>query len=168
MDDVHRDTGDLVRLESGAILDGLIAGFLAAIPMGLILQFGTDLLPVLGSFLGETSLLRGWIVHLLIGLGYGASFAIFVAYPPIHDFLPSLDTAQYVALAVTYTVMVAAFTISVLPFVTQLPWETAASNSPFLRVPGRGFGGLIPSAAFAIAHLVFGVVLGAVYAAAED
>lgn len=157
------DDRRLLRVESRALVAGALAGTAAGVPMGLLFQFGTDVLPVLGSFLGAATVVRGWIVHLLIGLVYGAVFAAILAYPPVQDFAPTVGVGQYVLVAVTYAVMVAAVTIGLLPFVLELPWETAATDSRQSALGGPGFGGLAQTTVFAVAHVVYGVVLGVAY-----
>lgn len=163
MDEVRGEDRGLLALESEALVAGSAAGLVAAVPMGVTFQLGTDILPVLGSFLGAATALRGWIVHLLLGLLYGAAFAAIVAYPPIHSFTPTFGAREYVLVGVTYAVMVAAVTIGVLPFVLRLPWATPATEAQWTFVPGLAPGGLLPAGMFAIAHIVYGAVLGAAY-----
>lgn len=152
-----------MELESRALVAGALAGTAAGVPTGVLFQLGTDVLPILGSFLGAATVVRGWLVHLLVGLVYGAIFAVILAYPPVHDFTPTGGVGQYVLVAVTYAVMVAAVTIGLLPFVLELPWETAASDAQRSGLGEPGFGGLVQTTVFAIAHLVYGTVLGVAY-----
>lgn len=163
MDEVRNEDRRLLALESKALVAGSAAGLAAAVPMGVIFQLGTDVLPVLGSFLGAATALRGWIVHLFLGLLYGAVFAVIVAYPPIHSLTPTFGVSEYVLVGITYAVMVAAVTIGVLPFVLELPWATPATETQWPFVPGLAPGGLLPAAMFALAHVVYGAVLGAAY-----
>jgi len=157
------DGHPLLRLEAHALGTGLVAGLLGGIVMGVVLQAGTDLLQVLAAFAGGRSLVRGWIVHLLFSLGYGALFAAVVSYPPVRDFLSEFGPLHWVLVGITYATMIAAVSIAVLPFVYELPWAPAMEKIPVENVPGVGFGGLVPSVVFALAHVVYGAVLGAAY-----
>lgn len=164
MDRMETERKPLREIEARAVGVGAVGGFVAGIGMGLIVQFGTDLLPVLGALAGELSVLRGWLVHLLISVLYGVFFAVVVAYPPVQDFIASFGVSDYVLAGITYAVMMAAVSIAVLPFVFELPWVAAASRHPSPRVPGPALGGLIPAAVFGVGHIVYGAILGAVYA----
>ena len=165
MSSTQTDSKQLLYLETHAVGAGAIAGLVAGIGMGLFLQFGTDLMPVLGAFLGATTALRGWVVHLAVSALYGVVFAFVMGYPSLLRFFGSLDPSEYALAGIMYGVVVGAFTtISILPFVTQLPWVTTAEIPPFPDVPGPGIAGLLPSVMFSIAHIVYGAVLGYLYA----
>lgn len=168
MDTVHTDDRGLWGLEARAVGAGLISGFLAGIPMGLTLQFGTDLLPVLGTIAGGTSAALGWVVHLIISALYGALFAVIVAYPAIHSFVGEFDFRDYALIGITYAVMIAAVSISILPFIFELPWVAGAVQDQLSLVPGPSFGGLVPAAVFAAGHVVYGAVLGGGYAVLKE
>jgi len=163
MDVLRTEQGPLWEVEVRAIGVGAVGGFVAGIAMGLILQFGTDLMPVIGALGGEPTALRGWLVHLMVSALYGASFAVIVAFPPIRDFLGTFGPLEYVMVAIVYAVTMAAVTISLLPFVYELPWATPPGG-PAEGGPGPSIGGLVPAAMFALAHVVYGAVLGVAYA----
>lgn len=162
MNEVRAEDEQFWRLETRAIGAGLAGGLLGGLAMGLLFQVGTDVMPVLGSFLGESSALRGWIVHLAISMFLGASFALVLGYPAIRDFTASFDTLEFALAGVTYVYAVAAVSIGILPFVFQLPW-TATVVDPIFPQAGTSPTALVPAAVFALAHLVYGTILGAVY-----
>lgn len=161
---MYENEEQLWKLESRAVMAGAAGGLLAGIAMGLILQVGTDLLPVFGAFAGDVSVVNGWLVHLVMSALYGVFFAVVLAYPPIRSFMKSFRTLDYTLVGVTYAVMMAAVTVTILPFVFELPWITAASQAPYPSIPSAVLGGLVPAASFGLAHLVFGAILGVVYA----
>lgn len=152
----------LLKLEARAVGAGAVGGFLAGIAMGILLHLTTDVIAVLGSFAGQEGVVRGWLVHMVISIGYGVVFAFVVAYPPVADFTASFGLLEWVLAAVTYTVMVGAFSLSVLPFVFELPWQSGGTT-PFVS-GAPGITSILPGVAFAVAHLLFGAILGAVYA----
>ena len=168
MDGLQTEERSLREIESRAIGVGAVGGVLAGMVMGLLFQVGTGLMPVLGALAGEASILRGWIVHLTVSTLYGVLFAFLVAYPPIRSFLGDFEVDDFAFAGVVYAVVMAAATVSLLPFVFELPWVTDASTAPFPGVPGPGLLGLIPAAIFGIAHLVYGAILGAVYGIMAD
>lgn len=163
MDGTRTDGESLWEIEVLATGIGALAGGIAGIAMGLILQFGTGLMPVLGSLIGESSVFLGWIVHLAISVIYGTIFAFIVAYPPVRSFLRTFDVADFTLAGIVYAVMMAAATVTILPFVFSVPWLTAASTPPFPNVPGPSLGGLVPAVLFGVAHLVYGAILGGIY-----
>lgn len=163
MSEVRHDEG-LLRLEARAVGAGAVAGVLAGIAMGVVFELGTDVMPVLGAFAGESSALRGWLVHLVLSMLYGVAFAFIVAYPPVADFAASFGLTEWILVGVTYTVMVGAVTLGILPFVAELPWAASDGGTPFVLGEAPGVAGILPGVAFAIGHLLFGVILGAVYA----
>lgn len=156
--------GQLLRLEGRAAEVGAIGGLVAGLAMGVVFQFGTDVLLVLGSYLGESSLLRGWIVHLFIAVVYGVVFSLIVTYPPIGDFLEVGDVVDQALVGMVYSIFIVAASVAALAVVFQLPWNTAATQAPTAPIPGPTQGGLFPAMLFALAHLVYGAVLGTVYA----
>lgn len=167
MSEVGTEAESLWKLEVRSIGAGLAGGLLGALAMGVIFQLGTDVMSVLGAFLGAESALRGWVVHLAIGLFLGASFAVVLGYPAIRDFVESFGTLEYVLSGVLYVYAVAGMTIGVLPLVFELPWVTSVLTPLVPGETGGSLGALLPAAAFALGHLVYGAVLGAVYAAID-
>lgn len=168
MDEVRTEDRPLWRLEGKAVEVGVVGGLLGGVAMGVLLHLGTGLLPVLGAFLGERSALLGWIVHLFVAVAYGVAYAAIVTYPPVGDLLDAPGVAEQVLVGVTYAVMIAAVSIAILPFVFELPWAAAAIDEPLRGIPGPGQSGLLPAGAFAVAHVVYGAVLGAAYAVLAD
>jgi hypothetical protein len=162
MDVLRTEQGPLWKVEVRAIGVGTVGGFVAGIAMGLLFQFGTDLMPVIGALGGEPTALRGWLVHLVVSALYGAAFAVIVAYPPVRDFMATFGPLEYVMVAIVYAVMMAAVTISLLPFVYELPWATPPGGTAE-GGPGPSIGGLVPAAIFGLAHVVYGAVLGVAY-----
>lgn len=154
------------RIEARAMGAGAASGLVAGIGMGIFMQLGTDLLPVLGALVGEESALRGWVVHLLISVLYGVLFAIIVAYPLVRDLLGGVDVYDYMFGGVVYAAMVmgagVAGTIAILPFLLELPWISIETQST--NIPGPELFGLVPAAMFGIGHVVYGAILGAGYA----
>lgn len=161
---VETEEARLWQIETRAVGAGIASGFVAGVPMGLLLQFGTDLLPVLGTFLGAPSAVLGWLVHLFVAVAYGVVFATFLSHPAVQTFIPEFGPTEYVLSGIVYATFVVAISIGILPLAFQLPWVETAGGVQAAGVPGPGFAGLVPSGVFALGHLVYGAVLGAIYA----
>lgn len=145
---------------------GVLGGLAGGIIMGIILQVGTELLPVFGRLLGSESVVAGWLVHLFTSALFGLLFAIFVSFPLVAELEHTTGTS--VLLAVIHASALSYVTIGLL-----LPAATIVLGLPDLSlmaelVPGPGVEGLVTAGTFALSHVVYGVVLGVVYAVLLD
>lgn len=146
---------------------GAVAGFAGGVLMGILLQFGTELLPVIGGLTGQRSVLRGWTVNLAISVLYGVLFSIVIAYPGLERVVPIETTGEHVLVGVVYATIIAAITVAVLPFAFEVLEATGAVSGPFPRVPGPTGGALVSAMVFALAHIGYGAVLGGTYTLLE-
>jgi hypothetical protein len=143
---------------------GAVGGLVAGVAMGVVVQIGTDLMPLFGHFAGGESAVRGWLVHLVTSVLFGLLFAVFLSIPLFHDLSESL--AGCVLLGIIHATILATVMIGI-----GLPVATIVLSAPqgvADRVPGPGFADLFESTVFAAAHLVYGLILGAVYAVLRD
>lgn len=148
------------------IIAGVVAGLAGGIVMGVILQLGTELMPVFGRLLGSESILGGWIVHLATSALFGLLFAIFVSMPLVAELETTVGTS--VLLAVIHASALSYVTIGlILPAATIV---LGVENLSLMTeiVPGPGAEGLATAGLFSLGHVVYGVVLGAVYASLLD
>jgi len=137
-----------------AVLAGLIATIVMSIvqAMAPIMRFpGMDIAAMVGSMLGG-SLAAGWIVHLMMGTILWASvYAYFVE--------PRLGGAAWVR-GLTYGFLLAAFVLIIgFPLVGAM-FSSLTPKPGFL---GIGMGGAMGTTGVVVGHLVYGLVLGAVY-----
>lgn len=143
----------------------LVGGIVAGMAMGLVIQFGTDLMPIFGRLLGERSAIRGWIVHLTVSGSFGVLFGMFESLPFFRELANSVTA--YVLLGIIHASVLATILIGVV-----LPIVSNVLGVVLLPIPGTGVGdgtgdssiGLIHAIIFAVAHLIYGVGLGATYA----
>lgn len=149
-------------LERSPILVAAVAGLIAGVPMGLILQFGTDLLPIVGAIFGFQSLLLGWVVHLVASAVFGALFGWIVLLPIFRTLTDTV--AECILLGVVHAESLAILMIGVvIPGTVEL-LGVSGEGVPLLQIPGPSGEALLSAGVFAFAHLVYGVVLGAGYA----
>lgn len=139
---------------------GATGGLAGGLAMGLVLQFGTELLPVFGGLAGATTLVRGWIVHLITSVLFGVLFAAFVSLPFVRELATTLGAS--ILLGVIHATALAFVTIGVI-----LPLATVVLSAPEITsrlIPGPEAGGLVGATLFGIGHVLYGMVLGVVYA----
>lgn len=139
---------------------GAVGGLIAGVAMGVVVQFGTDLMPLFGHFAGGKSAVRGWLVHLITSVLFGLAFAVFVSIPLFHELSGSLGGC--VLLGIIHATVLATVMIGVGLPVASIVLGTPQAAAD--RIPGPGLADLVESSVFAASHLVYGAVLGAVYA----
>lgn len=153
-------------VDRSPITVGAVAGLIAGVPMGLLLQFGTELVPILGAIVGYESLVVGWIVHLVASTVFGAIFGWMVTLPVFRTLTDTV--AECILLGVVHATALAFVMIGiVIPGLVEF-LSVSGEGIPLTRVPGPSGGSLLSAGVFGFAHLVYGVVLGAGYALIED
>jgi hypothetical protein len=159
-DDTAGHRGEMGR----ATVVGAVGGLVGAVVMGLILQFGTNLLPVLGGLLGMPGLLWGWVVNLLLGAFYGAVFAGVLASPSVHRFVPIDTFSEYVLAGIIYATFVAMASIGMFPFISEILQPGSPPISPSQTpVTEAGMFAAVPAIVLTLGHFVYGAILGAAY-----
>jgi hypothetical protein len=141
---------------------GAIGGLLAGIAMGIILHGALGLMPTIGALIGIETVLAGWAVHLFNSTLFGMLFA------GIFDraFFDELrvDVGGCLSLGIIHSALLGLITGGLL-----LPAAIAIEGATSLPVPTLPVPGLTAGFEFgaiiAIAHLVYGLVLGRVFAA---
>lgn len=146
-----------IRYWLAAIGSGLIAG----VGMGLALQFGTGLLPLLGAVVGLPSTLGGWLVHLGVSVVFALLFVAVVSRPLLRDYTTSREAL--VGLGVAHGALLGFFTGGILLPLAVNPVRGTALPVPLLPIPGL-VGDLFTPFVVAVAHLVYGALLGLSYA----
>jgi len=158
--DYEEHRGEMGR----AVGVGAAAGVVASVPMGLFLQFGTGILPVLGGFVGAPSLLGGWLMNVVMGIVHGIFFALVLAWPAVHRYVPIDAFADYTLSGLVYGTLVAMVTIAALPFVMDVLQALGRDAGVAGGPSNPAMVGLGASVVLSVGHLVYGVVLGAAYA----
>jgi hypothetical protein len=166
------DTGGTVYGRRGAlswlahfpVLAGAGSGLVAAVGMGVVLQFGADAMPLVGALYGQESVLVGWIAHLFNGVALGVVFAGLVTRTPVARIATSRETVF--GLGVGYGAVLGLISGGLLfPFALQLAGVSTVAT-PFLPLPGL-VTELVTAASLAVGHLVYGGVLGALVGLAD-
>ncbi|WP_137286854.1 hypothetical protein [Halorussus salinisoli] len=152
------ETGRGLRRWGGAVVAGLIAG----VGMGLVIQFGAGTMALIGALYGRPTVLVGWVLHLFHSVVFALIFVAVVSRTLLSDYTSS--AAELVGLGVGYGAALGILTGGFL-----LPVGLNAVGATELPVPLLPIPGLVGEFAFPLvvvtSHLVYGVLLGAVYAA---
>ena len=141
---------------------GAVGGLVAGAAMGAVLHFGLGLMPTIGALIGIETALGGWAVHLFNSTLFGGLFVAAFDRP----FFAELrgDVGGCLSLGVIHSALLGVLTGGLL-----LPTAIAIEGATSLPVPTLPVPGLTASFEFgvviAVAHLVYGVVLGRVFAA---
>lgn len=140
---------------------GAVAGLAGGIVMGLVLQLGTDLLPVIGGLTGGASAVRGWLVHLAVSVAYGIAFPVILSFPYIRDMADSVGAS--ILFGVIHASALGFITVGVVLQAATVIFGLSGSPLSTVLVPGPSAGSLVPAGVFGLSHLLYGIVLGTLY-----
>jgi uncharacterized membrane protein YagU involved in acid resistance len=143
---VRRDRRDENRWLSAAV-----AGLAGGVAFGLYLQFVVEVSPLAGPAQGIETMVTEWVVHLFHSLVFALVYAELVSWSPLSDYADRAPTGA--VLGTGYGVVVwAVATVVVVAFLA------IANTVWILSVPNVSLENLV-------GHVLYGVVLGAVFAA---
>lgn len=136
---------------------GALAGFVATVVMGLVITL-MNLAVIQESIAGlyglQGNLVAGWVAHLGHGTLFGALFALLLSDPGLYR-LTEWRWKTLVA-GVVYALVLAVFGAGIImPIWLGFAGFPAPPSIPFVTTP------------LLLWHLVYGVVLGAVFPAVE-
>jgi hypothetical protein len=141
---------------------GALGGLTAGVAMGVLLHGVLGLMPTIGALVGVETVLAGWAVHLFNSTLFGVLF-VAVFDRAFFDDLRG-DVGDCLALGVVHSALLGVITGGLL-----LPAAIALEGATMLPVPTLPLPGVTASLEFgaviAVAHLVYGLVLGRVFAA---
>lgn len=133
------------RTWSGAVGGGLVAG----VAMGLIMHFVMGAMPLIGALYGQPTVVAGWIAHLFHSVIFALLFAAVIARTSFREY----GIYGMIGLGAIYGIILEIVAAGVV-----LPiWANAVGAGggglpvPFIILPGF------------VTHLVYGVVLGAIF-----
>lgn len=130
-----------------------IAGVIAGVAFGLLIQHALGAMKAVGALVGVPGVVTGWIVHLALSIGFGLLFAGIVDFDPLERYAHRWTTGAVLGLVFGGLLWVVN-----LAFVWPI-WLNAVGFPPGKTLP-------VPYLAVKplVGHLVYGVILGAVYA----
>lgn len=147
------ETETATRLETGTNrwTSAAIAGLAAGIVMGLLIQFVMGIMPVIGALYGFPSLTAGWIAHLFHSVVFALVYAAVVGQPPLSGYAARITSGA--GLGAVY-----GFALWLVAAVVVMPLWLSVVGLPSPGVPNINVQSLV-------GHLVYGVLLGALYPA---
>ncbi|MDZ5812430.1 hypothetical protein U4E84_13855 [Halorubrum sp. AD140] len=141
---------------------GAIGGLAAGAAMGVVLHAVLGLMPTIGGLVGVRTTLAGWAVHLFNSTLFGLLFVALFDRPFFDDL--RADVGGWLSLGVVHSALLGTITGGLL-----LPTAIALGGATSLPIPTLPVPGITASFEFgaiiAVAHLIYGLVLGRVFAA---
>lgn len=144
---------------------GIVGGLVGGVGMGLILHAGANVMPLIGALYGSPTVLGGWVAHLANSVLIGLLFVVIVSHPLVEDQLRSVAGGAVAGMIYGAAVGLATSGI-MLPIAMNLT-GTVSLPEPLLPLPGF-LGGVLVIISISVAHLVYGLLLGATYAILHD
>lgn len=139
---------------------GVVGGLVGGVAMGVILHV-VELMPLVGAVFGSRTYLVGWLGHLLVSVLFGLGFVLLVSLPFVRDFTETFGST--VGIGVVYGAMLQIFSGGiVLPLVVMALGE-GELPLPLLPIPTVVEVLTLP-VAVGVGHLLYGTLLGVVYA----
>ncbi|MFD1569290.1 hypothetical protein [Halorubrum laminariae] len=141
---------------------GGLSGFVAGAVMGVVLHGALGLMPTIGALVGVETVLAGWVVHLFNSTLFGTLFVAIFDRSLFAEL--RTDLGGCLSLGVVHSALLGMITGGLL-----LPTALALEGATSLPVPTLPVPGLTASfefgAVIAVAHLLYGTVLGGTFAA---
>ena len=143
---------------------GAVSGLGAGIGMGVVFHAGANLMPFIGALYGWPTVVGGWVVHLVNSVFAGLLFAVVISRPILRE--QTTSTAETVAAGVVYAAAIGLVSTGFLLPVSMNPLGVQSFPEPLVPLPGM-FGSFLVIVSVGVAHLVYGLLLGTVYAAVK-
>ncbi|WP_227015760.1 hypothetical protein [Haloarcula sp. JP-L23] len=151
-----------LRYEWGA---GAAGGLVGGVGMGIVFHAGANLMPFVGALYGWPTVVGGWAVHLLNSVLAGVVFSLLVSHPLVDE--QTTELAEYVAAGVVYAAAIGLLSTGVLLPVSMQALGVQSFPEPLVPLPGL-LGTFLVVVSVGVAHVVYGVLLGATYAVVHD
>lgn len=139
---------------------GVAGGLAGGVAMGVVMHL-LGVMPLVGALYGSPTVLGGWLAHLLNSVLFGLVFVAVVTRPFVRDLAETAGGC--VLLGVGYGALLEIVSGGII-----LPFAVNATGAAELPVPLLPLPGLVEPVTLAVAmgaaHLVYGAVLGVVYA----
>lgn len=144
---------------------GVAGGIVGGLGMGVVLHAGANMMPFIGTLYGWPTVVGGWVAHLVNSVLIGLLFVVLASPPLFREEMATVSGA--VVAGVLYSAAVGLVTTGImLPVAMSLRGAEALPRSLF-PLPGVA-GGVLAVVSVGVAHLVYGVLLGATYAVVHD
>lgn len=139
---------------------GVAGGLVGGVGMGIVLHAGANVMPFVGALYGWPTVTGGWVAHLVHSVLIGLVFALIVSRPVIREQMTTVS--EFVVAGIVYAAAVGLVTSGVMLPVAMNLLGTISLPESLLPLPGV-VGGVLVVLSVGVAHLVYGVLLGATY-----
>lgn len=139
---------------------GIAGGLIGGIGMGIILHAGANMMPFIGALYGWPTVVGGWIGHLINSVIIGLVFTFIVSRPLVRQ--QTMTISGSVVVGVLYAAAVGLVTTGVMLPISMNVLGVQSLPEALVPLPGY-IGGLLVVLSVAVAHLVYGLLLGATY-----
>lgn len=157
MDTVTAPGAESLRDTWGA---GLAGGLVGGVGMGLILHAGANMMPFIGAIYGWPTVVGGWVVHLVNSVLIGLLFTALMSRSIVRRQMTTVPDCT--ACGVVYAGAVGLVTTGLMVPASMNAIGTRSLPEPLLPLSGIA-GGVLVVLSVAVAHLVYGLLLGATY-----
>lgn len=144
---------------------GVAGGLVGGVAMGVVLHAGANMMPFVGALYGWPTAIGGWVAHLLHSVLIGLLFVAIVSRPLIAPQTTTLGGSLIAG--VVYSAGVGLVTTGIMLPVAMSTLGTATLPESLLPLPGV-LGGMLVIISVGVAHLLYGVLLGATYHVVHD
>lgn len=139
---------------------GVAGGLVGGIGMGVILHAGANMMPFIGALYGWPTVVGGWIAHLVNSVVIGLVFTLLVSRPVVRRQMTTVPGS--VIGGVIYAAAVRLVTTGMMLPISMDIIGIQTFPESLLPVPSV-VGGILVVMSVAVAHLVYGVLLGVTY-----
>ncbi|HKJ59138.1 MAG TPA: hypothetical protein VKA37_07915 [Halobacteriales archaeon] len=147
------------------LVAGALSGLVGGVGMGVVLHAGSNAMPLIGALYGWPSVVGGWTAHLVNSVAIGVVFAALVTRPVLRR---QTDTVVgSVTLGITFGAGVGLVTGGVMLPVSLDVIGTRVFPETLLPLPDA-LGGFVAILSIGVAHLVYGLLLGATFGYVYD
>lgn len=141
-------------------LAGIAGGLVGGLGMGVILHAGANMMPFIGALYGWPTVIGGWIGHLINSVLIGLVFTLIVSRPLIRSEMTTITGS--IVVGIVYAAAVGLVTTGVMLPISMNLIGVQTLPSAIVPLPGM-IGGVLVVLSVAVAHLVYGLLLGAIY-----
>lgn len=139
---------------------GVVGGVVGGLGMGVLLHAGANIMPFVGALYGWPTVVGGWVAHLVNSVLIGLLFVALVSRPVVREQMTTVPGS--VAAGVLYSAGVGLATSGIMLPIAMNVLGTETLPQPLVPVPGI-VGGTLVVISVAVAHIVYGALLGAMY-----
>lgn len=162
--------GETVTIESVESLQytwgaGIAGGLGGGVCMGVILHVGANIMPFIGALYGWPTVIGGWVAHLVNSVLLGILFTLLVSRPFLREQTTSIGGC--IGVGIVYAAAIGLITSGVMIPIAMNTIGIQAFPEPLLPLPGV-VGGVLVVLSVGVAHIVYGLVLGATYGAIHN